>query len=179
MAQTPLSSATGYASADDVLVHCDWRPLAQLCADKETNETPLTRAQLLLDTNFLAAIRLASGIIETATLKGERYSPTDLAALTGSSLELLKWMVAKLTEGTLIQRRPNNGYTLPDAWQAITGVGGWLDQLAAGEKVFGFAETADAGLMKFGTIKEVDLIARQGAVTQARRLWGKRAQDWQ
>jgi hypothetical protein len=176
MPLTPISSTVSYCSASTLVNYCDWRPLAQLVSDTNT-QVYTSSAQLGGDTIVAQALMTASGMIESAAFIGERYAVADLAGLTGASQAHLQWMVAILAVGILIRRRPSLGIPLPDEWNTITGQGGWLDRLAAGERIFAFQETAAAGLVETHDLVEADLQRKRSAITQARRYFGRRAQD--
>jgi hypothetical protein len=174
MPQTPNTSATGYCTVAQMLTFCDPRPLCDLCS---VDETRLTAAALQTNPILLANLLASSGVFESAATTGGRYTPADLAALTGAGQALLQRLVAKHAEGEIyrIRKQP-----LPDEdYDEIVRPGGWLSMLENGERIFPFQETQDAGRMKEQEVVESDIQARRLATTQARRYWGARAQDWQ
>jgi hypothetical protein len=156
--------------------YCDWRPLAQLVSDSGQQSYPSSIA-FQSDSILAQALLTASGMVESACLRGNRYTAADLQVLNGAGQAHLQWMVAWLAVGIMIRRRPGIGIPLPDEWNAITGQGGWLDQLASGHRIFGFLETEAAGLVETHDLIESDLQRKRSIITQARRYFGKRAQD--
>jgi hypothetical protein len=148
MSQTPLGTATPYCSAAVLFQFHDAQQVAQLLRDGDGPQP--TRARILdpesTEGLILATLLLAaSGELESACLIGNRYSPTDLAALTGSGLGRLQKIVADLTFWALMQRRQPGSAdpkTCPGALQGLTE----LDRLRNGERIFGFQDSAAAGL---------------------------------
>lgn len=148
MAQTPLSTSTYYASPADTFVYHDWQQVADVLRDGDDPRP--TRAGLLDSTSDAGAmlvrfLKLASGEIESACLVGQRYTPSDLAALTGAGAELLKKLTADLCFYRLTERRQpasSDPKQIPGAASALT----TLQMLESGERVFPFTETADAGI---------------------------------
>lgn len=150
MAQTPLGTATPYCTAASLCVYHDG---AQICDMLRDGDGPRPSRLAILDGTsdpgaMLATILLgASGELESACLIGDRYSPLDLAALTGSGLQRLTKLVADLAFWTLAQRR-QPGSADPDAVPGAKQALAEMDRLRNGERIFGFQESADAGLPK-------------------------------
>lgn len=167
MAQTPNSSATSYCSAALAAAYVDVRRIGQLCDD---TGTALTATQLLTDTTWAELLKAASGEVESACVAGERYSPTDLAALTGVSAALLRRMVALRASWLATLRR------LPEA--DMTGVQKWADEqleaLRNGSRVFAFEEAEDAGHQSLVQREAGDEQDLNRTVTRAGRFFGDR-----
>lgn len=148
VAQTPSGVSTPYATAADLFVYHDWQQVADLLRD---GDGPRPTRVAMADTtgvpgSLLSALLLAaSGELESACLIGNRYSTADLQALTGSGLARLKKLVADLAFWTLAQRRQpgaSDPDKVPGAKQALAE----LDRLRDGQRIFGLAESAEAGL---------------------------------
>ncbi len=178
MAQTPLSTATPYCSALKLFTYHD----AQQCADMlRDGDGPRPSRLCILDpTSDPGAVLLeillgASGELESACLIGDRYSPTDLGALTGSGLQRLTKLVADLAFWTLAQRRQPSSADpekVPGAKQALAE----LDRLRNGERIFGLQESANAGLPD---VSEPEPTRNLGSpvVSQSSRFFGTSSGD--
>jgi phage gp36-like protein len=91
-----------YATAQNMLDRYDNRRLGQLVRD---DGTEATSTQLLSDTILAAALSDAASILNSAIFRGNRYLPTDLAALTGDDQALLIRVNCDLAFGLLHRRR--------------------------------------------------------------------------
>jgi len=141
------SSATGYATAADVLKAFDYRLVADLCSDRR-GISPSQAA--LKDGNhdggkkLRQAINAASGLIEAAAMQGKRYTPDDLNSLTGVGREHLKNLTAGLAMTILGERRwrltGDQNHRFVDERSAQL-----LERLRLGEHVFSFTESREAG----------------------------------
>jgi hypothetical protein len=148
VAQTPNSASEPYCTPANFLVYHDWKLVASLVRDDES-DLP-TKADLLDDGTdagemVVAFLMAASGELESACQVAARYSPADLAALTGAGAARLSKLVADLAFWRLSQRRQPNAAdpkNVPGAVQALED----LDRLRDGERIFPFVESADAGL---------------------------------
>ncbi len=179
MAQTPLTAATPYALAADLFVYHDPQQVGECLVDRGA-PTP-QRATLTTTTTPLGGIlqRLllaASGQLESACLVGKRYTPADLAALTGAGSERVKKLVCDLAFWTLRQRRQPGSADpkqVPGAWEALE----TLTALRTGEQVFGFVEAAEAGLdAVVGTAKGTEGGVAYKVLDRARPLFGNHGQ---
>jgi phage gp36-like protein len=133
-----------YASASDMLTRYDPRPIGDLVKDDGSRASPST---LLNDPVLAAALQDASGLVDSATLVGGRYSPGDLAGLapTDNTTLFLKRLVCDLAYGLLISRR---GYSradqlaqAPNYQEALA----LLEKLRAGELIFDIPDVINAG----------------------------------
>lgn len=140
MAKTPLTSSVAYASAADLLNAHDAEKIGDYARDDGTRLTP---GAILTSTVVAAALLRSSGEVESACVAGERYTPSDLAALTGASQAHLKGIVCDLAFYHLAKRRKPDAKTVPGYMEAQEA----LKSLRLGETIFGFQETADAGTM--------------------------------
>lgn len=119
-----------YATASDLTARFDKNILADLAGDDAAPADPLNSPRVA------RALEGASGEINAAARMGGRYSPEELAALSGDDLEFLKDVTCQLAllrlVGTRIQTIGELAHkTLRDAADRI------LDDLRAGRLVFG------------------------------------------
>ncbi len=179
MPQTFSGTTTPYASQQDLVNRCDVRTLGDLLSDDNTRLSP---SDVLTSTLLNTLLLAASGFVELATYAGRRYSVLDLQALPNPSgqLELLKDLVCARCMMTLIRRRPHVIQKTPE-W--VTENLGLLNQLRQGERIFGFLQSAQAGMnvCRLWDFPMIDQIAVDwlGYTTQ----WGSPNQagagDWQ
>jgi hypothetical protein len=108
---------------------------------------------------------------------GNRYSPADLLLLSTSGLvgtgimwKILTVMTWNALEG---RRLDLNVGPHPDTQWAND----MLEALSIGTRIFPFQETQNAGILAHQIETERDIVQRAGMVPQARRYFGKRAQD--
>lgn len=173
MTQTVSSGEDAYLTAAEFLARVDERVVGQWLSD---TGTALTEAQMLASAKLAQALKGASGELESACLIGERYSADDLAALADSdtnSAALLKDVVAGLSLARVWQRRPrtnNDPYPTQAQWSQQLS-----EQLRNGVRIFGLAESAEAGRMDVSTITPEEVAARRLISTSARRFFGRRA----
>lgn len=165
---TPLSSSDSYCTVTEFLERADARTVGDLVSDSGAR---VSASSLTANANVLTAIADASGMLESACVAGERYTPADLLALTGVSASFLRMLVSDLALGRLILRRPQKDTPLPASYQLALD---WLEKLRRGERVFGFQETADAGVYENNFIRETDLQEANLATYQSQRLFGYR-----
>lgn len=142
MPQTFSGTIVPYANQQDIINRCDVRTLGDLLSDDNTRLDP---SQVLTSTLLYTLLLAASGFVELATYAGRRYSVLDLQALPDPSgqLELLKDLVCARCMMTLIRRRPHVIQKTPE-W--VTENLGLLNQLRQGERIFGFLQSAQAGM---------------------------------
>ncbi len=142
MAKTVLTSATSYASATDLLNCHNAAQIGQWCNDAGVTLTP---GAIINDSVVAAALLRASGEIEMSCVRGGRYTPADLAALTGASQAALKGIVCDLAYYFLARRRLESKNAEEIAgYEAIQKK---LEDLNTGELIFGFVETTQASNM--------------------------------
>lgn len=167
---TSFTNASSYCPASAFLERCDQRSVARWCSD--TN-TAIESASLAANTKLLAALQSASGMVESACLVGHRYSPTDLAGLTGNAQAHLYQIVTWIAEFLLWSRRPVLGEGEPPFQYKIAYEE--LERLRRGESIFGIQEAADAGHLAVER-EDASTVEDRGMVTyQAERLFGRRA----
>lgn len=152
--------------------------VAQLAADEDEagDVVPVAFAALPANENVLAALKDASGLLESAAFVGERYSPDDLEALAAAdgtnAQALLFRIITDFAWVLLWERRPNKNVEPPpslDRSQAF------LEQLSQGRRIFGFQEAAEAGRIGHEVVTREEVEERNGVTYQARRWLGTRA----
>lgn len=168
MAYTPLTSSTTYLGVSEFLKRADARTVGDLVSDDGTR---VASSSLSGNANLAAALLDASGEVEAAAMKGARYTPADLAALTGAGQARLYRLVTRLTLVYLYERRPD-GREKPSG--LLDDVTRQLQELRDGVMIFGTTETADAQVMEATTETAQDVVNRDGTVFQAGRYFGRR-----
>lgn len=173
MAKTPNSNSSSYLTAAEFLKRKDWRTIADLCSDDDRR--PATAAAFLADATKLANLQAllddAAGMVEAACLKGNCYTPEDLAALTGVGQKLLYRLIADLTEGYAIERRPDRKRPTPPAYERALEL---LDMLATGQRIFPTVESMDAGNPEI-EVEDAAIVEDRALTTyRADRFFGRR-----
>lgn len=168
MPLTSVSSASAYAAVTDLKVWKQWQHMADWLS---TDGTRGSESQFNSNAAALTHLKAASGLLEAACLKGGRYTPTDLAALTGNSMELLKRIVCWLAIASMSRfKTRTKGDDEEIHWAQDV-----LQALADGERIFAFQETMDAGIPDNvqmappNSQQEADRVS-----VQAERLFGQR-----
>lgn len=155
----------------EFLKRVDVRRVADLVSDNNARVDPTT---LPTNANLLACLLDASGQLESACAKGQRYLPDDLAFLASTvcaSQGRLFRFLTRLTMFNLYDRREDLGQ-VPEKYKATIEE---LDLLATGERIFGFVETERAGQMYSEVETAGQITYRDGVVVQAHRYFGRRA----
>lgn len=153
-----------YATNAAMMKRFDHRRIGQLVRD---DGTQATAAELGSDSVLSALLTDASAMIDSALLRGGRYTLDDLQNLTGQDAALLQRLVCDLAYGLLVRRRGYTGAELtslaPDYDQAMK----VLEQLANGELVFNVAEVILAGKPRRAVLSY-----DRALVSSTRRLYG-------
>lgn len=165
------TSATGYCTAAQFLETFDQRTIARLVSNTGVE---VSVGSLATNAVLARALLAVSGRVEAACLAGQRYTPADLAALTGASAAYLAELVATLAMGRLILFRPGLDIELPPSYQEALAD---LESLRHGELIFAFTEVENAGVMDFQTVTPTDVQTRNDAVSQLKDYFGARAAD--
>lgn len=169
MPKTVETSATSYLSAAEFLKRADARTVGDLCSD---NGTRVSVGSLSSDPNLAAALLDASGLLEMSCLRGGRYHPTDLAALTGAGQAALYRLLARMTICCLHERRPDMEMKQP--W-IVEDVQKQLERIENGETIFSFLETEEVGVPTNRVETSQNVEARNGTTFIAGRLFGRRS----
>lgn len=128
-----------YATVAVLIQQFDARVIGDLVADTGTR---VTGASLLTDDNAEYALSRASGLINAAVQFGQRYTPAELAALTGDDQALLQGLTADLAFVFLCQRR---GVVSPLYEECAKRSEEILKQMRDGEMVFNVGLDVGAG----------------------------------
>lgn len=140
-----------YAQPSDIITRYDVRRLGDLVNDDGTRASS---TQLLSSPVLQSALDDASGMIDAACQRGQRYSPNDLALLTSAtsgtplwnSFQLLVRLTCDLAYGLLVGRRGYNstdtGSQSPRYVEAMR----LLERLGNGDWVFVTANALAAGV---------------------------------
>jgi phage gp36-like protein len=121
-----------YATPTDIKARFDARVIGDLVGDVGTR---VDATGLNTDTVLQACLDDASGAIDAALLSGQRYIPTDLAGLTGSSAKHLVRITCDVAMMYLADRRvyaKRNETVEKIVERSLT----YLKQLASGEDLF-------------------------------------------
>lgn len=166
MPQTPLTSATSYATNDQMIDRYDVRTLGDLLSDTDTS---LSSSEVSNSTRLTTLLKQASGEVEAACVAGRRYVPEDLQAMLdddGVGADLLIGLVCDIAMWRIMNRRPSPVATDPPgpAKSALQA----LEQLRGGERIFPFDQSADAGK----TVEKVGIEHGCNIVTAASRYFG-------
>ena len=129
-----------YAASTDLTARFDERVIADLASD---SGEPV--GDLSSDATVEAALDDASGRIDAAVTVAQHYTPTQLAALTGTDLALLKRLTCELAMLFLMGRRQES-WLGNDYERLEKRVEDQLDRLRRGERLFGLEANRNAGL---------------------------------
>jgi phage gp36-like protein len=168
---TVVSSSTSYADADDLVLAHDVNKICHYASDAGVSLTP---GDLPTNSVVSAALLRASGEVEMACYRGEKYTPTDLESLTGASQAALKGLVCDLAFYHLAKRRIPE----PEKVSGYKEARETLASLIKGDLVFGIQESARAGQMS-----TIDISARSDGISNRptevfSRFFGNRSDNW-
>lgn len=131
-----------WATPADMALRYDVRGLLELPSD--TNAA-IDEADLDENPVLLELLSAASGEVDSAVRSGERYTTSDLQALTGTSLSLLKQLVCHIAWTFLRERR--GGMDVDEFDARMKWSGDKLDRLRRGENVFATDDPDTAAAM--------------------------------
>jgi hypothetical protein len=137
-----VESGSPYLTAAQYIYHRDARPTGDLARDDGTRLDP---GSLAGDPTIEELLGAASGELESACGVGRRYTPADLAELSGNSAAYLRHIIAGLAYGYLLDRRGDPSLPVP---AFVTAARDALERLKEGTAIFGFLETELAGQAK-------------------------------
>lgn len=172
MAFTVNSASSAFCTGAQFVVIFDWRTAADLLSDTDAG---LTNSAAVQNSTVLSELLMeAAGQIEMATSRGNRYQPSDLTALAASSTvagSRLRRLNAAIAMEFLWRRRPDKEMpAMPEFEEAQV----MLEALEKGEKIFGFQETMDAGVVQDYVETPQDVEARNLPSFVAQNLFGRR-----
>lgn len=172
---TVASNSAVLCSATEFLRRNDPRTIGMLAT---TTTTPITEAALATDTRLAAALEDASGIVESAALRGQKYTAADLALIRDSAsmgAALLFRIVSDIAWGLLWENRQNKAFNVPPPPSMERSLD-WLNDLASGARIFPVQENMDAGHTNSQMVTPIEVWNRDGVVVQADRYYGERAE---
>lgn len=167
------TSATPYATTADLWVHSDWRTVADWVANDDNRPSsihamndPTTVVGGIVYKHLLRA----SGEVELSCQTGGRYSPADLASLTGATKEALVALVCTIALWRMAARRQ----PLAEVPAQMVMAHETLSALRKGELVFGVVANIEsaAGLDAIEFSSQLNNPSR--TVNQASRFFGHR-----
>lgn len=173
MPQTLSSSLTPLCPVSEFLKRVDRLAVAKLASD-DVNGVPVPDGNLATNDNVLAALFDATGLFESAALGKARYSAADLQLLLVTECGARGMMfniITNLAWTFLFNRRPNMNVVPPPTLQFTNDL---LERLWQGTRIFGFEQTADAGVMELVQSSQSDIEERNGVVFQAEPYFGRR-----
>lgn len=173
---TVETASTPYCSASILVQLIDPDILGDYLS---SNGQRLTKAEVVASTTLNNMLLEASGMIEAASLKGNRYKPADLALLTGASKSFLEGIVAGLVLFIMGRRKSLMGSK--DSLQNLSLYTQFsleqLEMIAKGDRIFSFTETAEAGLVENNTMTASEIERRDTMVVQAAAFFGTRGNE--
>lgn len=167
---TPVSNASSYCAVASFLLRYDAREVGDLCGDRGVQ---VSESALATNAKLLQALKDASGDLESACLVAGKYTPTDLAALTGVAAEFRDRIISDLAAQYLRDRRFYEGERQPS--ERYSRAQEKLQLLRNGERIFGLQEVMDAGHPTTGFRTEATIERTNLASYQANRFFGVRA----
>ena len=140
-----------YATAANWIVYCDTQIIGDLITDDdpETGERKRPSQAEILASEIVTEILLAaSGEVDSALRVGKRYTPDQLAGLTGNAAAKLRKMTCDIATAVAMDRRPERVTgDIADRYYEKSAKS--LKELKSGEAIFGLDDGTDvsAGLM--------------------------------
>lgn len=128
-----------YATVSDLITRRDKRTIGELIQD---SDEVLSDSEILTSPILTELLEDASGQVEAAMLCGKRYLPSELALLTGNSLNFLKKIVCVIAMADLFERRP--GYHIEQATQYANLAKAYLEDLRTGKNLFNMSDNSPA-----------------------------------
>jgi hypothetical protein len=165
------SASDSYCPVEHFLKRYDRRTVADFVCYDNTDRNDVI-AGLATNDVLLTMLRDASGMVEAACLMSRRYTPADLAALTGVTAHLLCRLVADLAMGLLIQFKPNLNVPYPASYQVALDT---LERLSRGERIFSTVEHAQAGVVESVVETPRDVDNRNMVTKISDRFFGRRS----
>lgn len=141
-----------YATADDMIARYDSRTLGELVTDDGQRAEEV---ELSTNAKMTTALSTATGHVNAACLRGNRYTVAELEALTGESAEYLNDIVCAQAFWILWRRRPYGDDALRKAAKEEADMA--LEQLRTGDMVFDVDAVKDAGIPQIDTIARVTI----------------------
>src|SRR5262245_4112717 len=143
---TITSNANLLCPVTEFLKRNDPRTVGMLAT---TTTVAVTEAALATDVRLIAALTDASAEVESAALKGEKYSADDLVLVVDCgkmAAGKLYRVVSDIAWAYLWENRQNKAFDVPPPPSLERSLF-MLDELAKGVRIFGLVENAQAGHM--------------------------------
>ncbi|MCP4783364.1 MAG: DUF1320 domain-containing protein [Fuerstiella sp.] len=157
-----------YTGADDLTARFDTRSIQQLVSD---TGTPVLPSDLATDANLAAALDDAEGEVVANLLVGGRYTTTELAALTGTALAYLKYIICSIAMLHLLSRRPAVNAKLYEQLKELRET--HLKALQDGHAIFGGDdEDVDAGRVSTDGVSHQDMVNNDSIRIRKPRYFG-------
>lgn len=142
-----------YADADDLIARYDTRILGDLVNDSGER---ITEAELSGNSKITTALEGASGELNANVLRGNRYSVSDISALTGNDLVFLKDIICTLAFARLYRRR--SWVEISDSMkESMEYAERKLKALGNGEVIFNIEDTRNAGAPSVTAVSRVEI----------------------
>ena len=93
-------------TSSDARAFVDYRTISDL-ALRDSTSAVMTTAEVDADANWLAALSTANGRLLAAVTMGDRYTSTEIAALTSEAKSLRDKLVAMLALQVMVEGRPD------------------------------------------------------------------------
>lgn len=178
--KSPSGATTTFLTPAAFLLMVDAQVVAQLLATGEgKSRRPVAESALATNERLWRALLAATGRLESACLRGERYTASDLGALTGASAAHRDKILRDFTMAELWDMRED---LTPAAARLIERAERIEEQLTRGERIFSLAEVQEAGLP--ASVEDARLDPdqherNQGPTVILRRYFGRRGVDYQ
>lgn len=145
-----------YATGADLIKRYDVRMVGDLAWDEGEEMDP---GAVPDHANVAAALEDASGEIDASLITGGRYTPAQLAALTGNSLSHLKRITCAIAMAHLFERRSGGGAAEDIAEKVAKIARDNLTALRRGDNVFGVPEleNGEAAVIDVETVDSIDI----------------------
>lgn len=177
MAKTVASSVSAYASATDLFLRFDPRYIADWVSVNDqryaSSNGTVNEVTLAANQKITAALKSASGLVESIAVNGGRYTAADLAVLSASGTngaEMLKDIVCVMAARSIAGHRLGRDEYFE---QKIEEIQELLRQLAAGVAIFPFAENADAAILESEQMTPTEFDSRWSTTTQYEGYLGR------
>lgn len=141
-----------YADGYDLVARYDIDVIGDLATDERE---PLDRDVIPTHPHVLVALEDAAGEMDVALQAGGMYTPAQLAAMTGNSLNHRKRINCAIAMALLFERRP--GVRMDNREEIVKNARGHITALRRGENVFGIPEHIDAAVMELATVSSVEI----------------------
>lgn len=143
-----------YADGEDLIKRYDVDMIGALAWDERED---MDREAVPTHPTVLTLLEDASGEIDVCLLAGGRYTPAQLAALTGNSLSHLKRITCAVAMASLFERRP--GMYEEIAERVAKTARANLTALKKGENIFGIPEleNGNAGTIDVATVESIEI----------------------